>query len=356
MIERNLKAIREKLLARGLDAVLITDDITRRYVTQMPDSAGAVLVGLNSAAVMTDFRYIEAAQCCRPAFSVEMVEKRDGYGAAAEAHLTAWGAKRVGFEDDRMTFADYTVWKAALSAELVPAGDIVSDLRVCKTEAEIGSLIAAQRIAERAWEQMLPIIRPGISEIELRGELAAICYRLGAENMSFDPIVASGPNSSRPHAVPGERRVQHGDFVTFDFGVCVNGYCSDMTRTVAIGEATEEMRRIYGLVLEAQLAAEDMLRAGVSYTDFDGCARKVIADAGYGPNFGHSLSHGIGLEIHEAAFTSDSGKILPAGAIVSVEPGIYLEGRFGVRIEDMALVTPEGCRILTDCPKELLIL
>ena len=203
---------------------------------------------------------------------------------------------------------------------------------------------------------MLGCIRPGMSEIELRGELAAICYRLGAENMSFDTIVASGPNSSRPHAVPGERRVQAGDFITFDFGVCVNGYCSDMTRTVAVGGVSDEMRRIYDIVLRAQLAAEEMLRAGVSYTDFDGCARDIIKAEGYGPNFGHSLSHGIGLEIHEAAYTSDSDMILPAGSVVSVEPGIYLEGRFGVRIEDMALVCEDGCRILTDCPKELIIL
>ena len=159
-----------------------------------------------------------------------------------------------------------------------------------------------------------------------------------------------------PHAVPSDYKIKQGDLITFDIGTKVGCYCSDMTRTVCVGEPTEEMRKIYDIVLRAQLAAEEMLKAGVTYDEFDGTARSLIADAGYGPAFGHSLSHDIGLEIHEGAFRSFDERRLPAGAVVSVEPGIYLEGRFGVRIEDMAVVTENGCRILTDCPKELLVL
>lgn len=355
MTEHTLKNIRAALEIRGLDAMLISDDISRRYVTGMPDSAGVVLVGRHAAALLTDFRYIEAARICEPAFSVEMVERRTGYGPSVARILQDWQATRLGFEDDRMTVADLEGWRTALSCELVPAGSLICDLRVQKREDEIASVIAAQRITERVWERMLSLLRPGMSEIRLRGELAAACYLCGAEDLSFDAIIASGENSSRPHAVPGERCVQKGDFVTFDFGVKVNGYCSDMTRTVAVGEPTEEMRHVYGLVLQAQLAAEQFLAAGVGYSDFDGVARSIIADAGYGANFGHGLSHGIGLEIHEAAYRSDGGLLLPAGALVSVEPGIYLEGRFGVRIEDMALVEEGGCRILTEAPKELIV-
>ena len=350
------KQLMQKLSAMGLDGMLITDDVSRRYVTDMPDSAGCVLVCGEHAAILTDFRYIEAAKAFGDTFEVHQVDRSVGYPEKVQSLCDAWGAKHIGFENDRMTVADFENWKGKTSLSFEPAGFVISDLRVCKSEAEIASLTAAQRVAEKAWEAMIPKIQRGRSEIELRGDLVGLCYSFGAENMSFDTIVASGENSAKPHAVPGERRVKDGDFVTFDFGVKVNGYCSDMTRTVCVGQPTDEMRKIYDIVLRAQLAAEEGLRAGITYKEFDGIARSLIDGEGYGKAFGHSLSHGIGLEIHEGAFLSDGAMKLPVGAIVSVEPGIYLEGRFGVRIEDMACVTENGCRILTDCDKKLLIL
>ena len=215
----------------------------------------------------------------------------------------------------------------------------------------------AQRIAERALEEILGEIRPGVTEKEIAARLQYLMLHFGAEDMSFDPIVVSGPNGSLPHGVPSEKTIERGEFVTMDFGCVYHGYCSDMTRTVAVGSADEEMRRVYETVLAAQKAGIAAARAGATGKAVDGAARSVIAEAGYGAYFGHSFGHGVGVEIHEAPnATPGNDKPLPAGAVISAEPGIYLPGRMGVRIEDVIVLTEEGCVNLTRAPKELLIL
>ena len=215
----------------------------------------------------------------------------------------------------------------------------------------------AQRIAEGALDQILKEIKPGVTEKEIAARLQYLMLAGGAENMSFDPIVASGPNGSMPHAVPTDRKIQEGDFVTMDFGCIYQGYCSDMTRTVAVGHVTEEMEKVYHTVLQAQLAGIAAAKAGATGHDVDAAARKVIEDAGYGPYFGHSFGHSVGVEIHEAPnATPANNNPLPLGAAVSAEPGIYLPGRFGVRIEDVLVLQEGGCMDITLAKKDLTIL
>ena len=212
----------------------------------------------------------------------------------------------------------------------------------------------AQRIAEEAFRQLLPEIRPGMTERQLAARLQYLALSAGAEKMSFDTIVASGPNGSMPHAVPGDRAVEEGDFITFDFGCVYGGYCSDMTRTVAVGQVTEEMEKVYAIVRQAQQAGLDAARAGKTGCEVDAAGRDIIEKAGYGPYFGHSLGHSLGIEVHESpSATPANDKPLPLHAVISVEPGIYLPGRFGVRIEDVVVLEEDGCRNLMELGKDL---
>jgi Xaa-Pro aminopeptidase len=280
-----------------------------------------------------------------------------GYGVLVEEVIREEGLKKIGFEDAYMTVQEHQRYSKALSCELIPAADLLWQLRAVKTEAEVELMESAQRIAERALEEILNEIRPGVAEREIAARIQYLMLHYGAENMSFDPIVVSGPNTSLPHGVPGDRLICEGDFVTMDFGCIYHGYCSDMTRTVAVGRATDEMREIYDTVLAAQLAGIAAAKAGVTGKAVDGAARAVIEAAGYGEYFGHSFGHGVGVEIHESPNASPMNEQpLPAGAVISAEPGIYLPGKMGVRIEDVIVLTEDGCRNLTRAPKELLIL
>ena len=218
-------------------------------------------------------------------------------------------------------------------------------------------MLEAQRITDKAFSEVCGRVREGMTEKELAAELIYCLYKNGGEGLSFDPIVVSGPNTSMPHGVPGDRKLQKGDFITMDFGVLYQGYCSDMTRTVALGYATDEMRRVYDTVLKAQLAGIAASRAGVTGKEVDTAARDVITAAGYGEYFGHSYGHSLGLEIHEAPNCAQRcPQPIPAGAVCSAEPGIYLPGKFGVRIEDVMHLTADGAEILTRSPKNLIIL
>ena len=225
-----------------------------------------------------------------------------------------------------------------------------------KEDWELDNMRKAQQIADKAFAEVLPRIRVGMSELELQAELIYCMYKNGAHGLSFDPIVVSGPNSSMPHGVAGERVIQPGDFITMDFGVLYNGYCSDMTRTVAVGFVTEEMEKVYNTVLAAQLAGLALTKAGVPGKDIDGAARKVITDAGYGEYFGHGYGHSLGLEIHESPSpNARNGEPMPLHAVASAEPGIYLPGKFGVRIEDSVIYTADGYENLCTSPKNLII-
>lgn len=352
----------EKISARleelGLDGMLVTGEANRFYASGFHSAGtdGVALVTRKGAYYMTDSRYMEAAGRCVRAELLETGAGR-GYGVLTEEIVQKEGIRRLGFEDAYMTVREREAYGKALSCELVPATDLLWQLRTVKDPEELEAMIAAQRIAEQAFTQILGEIRPGVTEKEIAARLQYLMLAGGAENMSFDPIVASGPNGSMPHAVPTDRKIQDGDFVTMDFGCIYQGYCSDMTRTVAVGHVTEEMEKVYNVVLQAQLAGIAAAKAGATGHDVDAAARKVIEDAGYGPYFGHSFGHSVGVEIHESPnATPANNKPLPLGAAVSAEPGIYLPGRFGVRIEDVVVLQEGGCQDITLAKKDLLIL
>lgn len=347
------------LADRELDAVLLTEEANRLYASGFRSygTDGAALITRDQTYYLTDFRYIEAVHKLVQDAEITMTTRERGYTVLLEELIQAHGLRRVGFDDAYMTVADHEIYRKALSCELVGASALLQELRAVKDAQELAHMIEAQRIAEHALQDILREIRPGVTEKEIAARLTYLMLHYGAENMSFDPIVVSGPNGSLPHGVPGEKKICSGEFVTMDFGCIKNGYCSDMTRTVAVGEPTEEMRKVYGIVLQAQKAGIAAARAGVTGRDVDGAARKVIEDAGYGEYFGHSFGHSVGVEIHESPNAAPMNtRPLPAGAVVSAEPGIYLPDRFGVRIEDVIVITDGGCKDITLAPKELLVL
>ncbi len=353
----NIAGIRRELLARDLDAVLVTDEKNQRYAAGFPIMDGAVLVGREKAFLLTDARYIEAAEAGAAAdVCVRLFDRTHPLEACLREALAETGAVKIAAEDRKLSRASWLDWEKKLGTALLPAASLFSDLRAVKSGEELASMIAAQRIAEQALEEVLPLIRPGMTERELAAELVYRMLRCGSEGNSFDPIVVSGPRTSLPHGVPGDRVIEKGDLVTMDFGCIRDGYCSDMTRTVAVGFATEEMRSVYALVLQAQLAGIAAAKAGVAGRDIDAAARSVIAEAGYGAYFGHGFGHCLGLDIHEPPTAGPSGSApMPAGCVSSAEPGIYLPGRFGVRIEDVMVIREDGTEVITKAPKDELI-
>lgn len=341
----------------GLDAMLLTSEANGYYATGFMGE-GIALVTRRGSWYFTDSRYTEAADMAiGNAAVIREVSREKPFSVLINEALAEAGAEKAGFEDQRMTVAEHAVYSEKLHCTLTPASSLMTELRGSKDEEELSCMTAAQRIAEGALEQILKEIRPGMTEKEIAARLNYLMVSAGAEKTSFDTIVASGPNGSMPHAVPGMRKVREGDFITMDFGCVYKGYCSDMTRTVALGRPSDEMRNVYDIVLQAQLAGIAAAKAGVTGAAIDGAARKVIQDAGYGAYFGHSFGHSLGIDIHEAPNAAPGNdKPMPDGAVVSAEPGIYLPGKFGVRIEDVMILRPDGAQVITKAPKALLVL
>ena len=354
----NIERIQEILKEQGLDGLLLTDEKNQRYAAGFAFTDGAVLVGREKAWLITDSRYIEAAEkAAAPGVTVWLYDRERPLMERLKAAIREAGMERLAAEDGKLSHREYLAYEKALGMALLPAGELMAKLRAAKTEEEIGAMRAAQAIAEWALEEVLPLIRPGMTEKQVMAELVYRTLRHGSEGNSFDPIVVSGSNTSLPHGVPGDRVIRRGDFVTMDFGCLKDGYCSDMTRTVAVGEVSEEMRNVYDIVLQAQLAGIAVARAGIPGKEIDAAARKVITEAGYGPYFGHGFGHSLGLDIHEAPSANSRGEEpMPVGAVCSAEPGIYLPGCFGVRIEDVMILREGGCEVITKAPKELIIL
>ena len=353
----NVKRIQQELRRRGLDGVLVTDEKNQRYASGFPITDGAVVVGLEKSWLITDSRYIEAAEAAVDSSLTEVILYDREHPLTGIIRSLCAGMARLAAEDKKLSHAGYLGYEKALGRELLPAGDLFETLRASKSEEEIACMIEAQRISERALETVLHMIRPGMTERQVAAELVYNMLKNGSEGNSFDPIVVTGSKTSLPHGVPGDKVIQSGDFVTMDFGSIKHGYCSDMTRTVAVGSASEEMRNVYDTVLRAQLAGIAAARAGVPGKEIDAAARKVISDAGYGKYFGHGFGHSLGLDIHEWPNANPSGETpMPAGAVCSAEPGIYIPGRFGVRIEDVMVIRDTGAEIITRAPKELVVL
>ena len=353
----NLKKLQSLLQEGVVDGLLLTSKVNRHYAAGYDVDEGVAVIGREACYYFTDSRYIEVAQENLPGFVVEEVNRENPYDRRINAALEAQGIKTLGIEEQYLTYGEFLNYEKKLNAALMPFQKEISKFRQVKEDWEIDKMRRAQEITDQAFEKILKVIKPGMTEKELTAELIYTLYSLGADGLSFPPIVVSGPNTSKPHGVPGDRALAYGDFITMDFGCIVDGYCSDMTRTVALGFVSQEMSQVYETVLRAQEMGIAATKAGVTGKEVDGAARKVIADAGYGAYFGHSYGHSVGLEIHENPGCSIANESpLEAGVVCSAEPGIYLPGRFGVRIEDVVIVREDGCEDITASPKQLIVL
>ena len=354
---KNIEKYQSLLETGEVDALLLTSVYNRLYAAQYRVAEGVAVVTREGAYYFTDSRYIEAAEKNLKGFTVRMTHPGSSEIERINEVIGEHTIKKLGFEENDMTYGDYLRYNEALHAVLVPMQAKIDAFRATKEPWEIELMRKAQAITDQTFSELCKIIQAGMTEKELEAELLYRLSKHGAEGPSFDPIVVSGPNTSLPHGVPGERKLEFGDFITMDFGCIYGGYCSDMTRTVALGFVSEEMDKVYKTVLKAQLAGIAATKAGVAGRDIDGTARKVIADAGYGDYFGHGYGHSLGILIHEAPNANTrNDQPMPAGAVVSAEPGIYLPGKFGVRIEDVTVITETGCEVLTKSPKNLIIL
>lgn len=340
------------------DGVIISDEYNRRYFTGFESSNGVLAVTKTNAVFFTDFRYIEAAKNTIKSAEVRILEA--SLSAACISVFDKEEIKKVYFEAEAPYSYCTAMQKAMPAYEFVPGDDIFAALRAQKTPEEIEYIKKSQAITDKGYAHILEFVKEnykkGISEKDVALELEFFLRKNGSGKMPFDIICASGENTSRPHAVPSDKIIAEGDFVTLDFGSSYNGYASDMTRTFAVGHVSEEQRKIYELVLEAQLFAMKQIKAGVRGCDIDAIARNLFAEHGVAEAFGHSLGHSLGLFIHESPNFSPkySGEI-PENAVLSDEPGLYFEGKFGVRIEDIVHIKKDGCESLTHSPKNLII-
>ncbi len=343
--------ILQQRLPEGVDAFLTTDSVTRFYLTGFKSSNGFLFVTKQSANFFTDFRYIEAAEKECVGCSVSVGSYKD----EVLNIIRRESIRTVAFEDDIVTVAALSGLKKTFSdCEFVPVGSVINDMMAIKTPDEMAKVRKAQEITDKAFAALLPLLRPDMKETDVAAELEYQMKKLGASDKSFDTIAVSGTNSARPHGVPRPIQLEKG-FLTMDFGCVYGGYCSDMTRTVVIGKADAEMKKVYQTVLDAQLAAIAAVREGITGAELDRIARDLIYGAGYEGCFGHGLGHGVGLLIHEPLKISSLGKEpLVKGNVFTVEPGIYLKGKYGVRIEDMIQMTENGPLDITASPKELI--
>lgn len=344
------------IIPEEYDGALIISQINGYYFTGFNCDNGYFVVTKKGCVYITDSRYTEAAQ--KAIDWCDVVEYCNMKKTAGEV-ASELGIKSLLVESSRMTLKQYCImtdaFEPAFLSEDGNLDSLIESLRVCKDSEEVALIKAAQAITEQSFNYVCGLIHEGVTEAELAFEFEFYARRMGAERLAFDSIVASGENGSMPHAVPGKRSIQKGDFITFDIGTVVGGYHSDMTRTVAFGQVSDEQRKVYNIVLKAQQNAIDYLTAGGDdLAECDAAARDIIKAAGYGEYFGHSTGHGVGLEIHESPSVSFRGGKIPAGAVITVEPGIYLPGKFGVRIENMIYKTANSAVDLTNINRALL--
>ena len=338
---------------KEIDALVITDPYNLRYFSGFTGEEACYYISKKRCALITDSRYTlwAMAECAQG----EVFTTNDAYGLVAQ-YVKEDGVLRMGFEGANLSYVDYNrlVEKTGIK-DVVTVDNELAVLRMVKSKDEIQKIAAAEAIGDDAFEYILGILGVGMTEKDVALELEMFMKRKGADKLSFDVIAASGPNSAKPHAIPSDRKLQKGDFLTMDFGCIYEGYCSDMTRTVVIGTADERQKKIYNIVLDANLAVINGVRAGMTGKAGDAIARKIISEAGYGKNFGHGTGHSVGLYIHEEPRLGmrETRTLLP-GMVLTVEPGIYIEGFGGVRIEDVVVIEENGVRNITFSPKELI--
>lgn len=349
-----LNKLTEKLQAENLDAMLITNGINRRYITGFTGTAGVALITKNNERIfITDFRYTEQATAQAKHFTI--VEHKNGMEAEVQNQIKKHNIKTLGFEQTDISYATYKGYEKAFTVELVPVSDFVEELRIIKSADEVKIMKKAAEMADAAYTHIQSFIKPGVKEIEVANELEFFMRKQGATSSSFDMIVASGYRSALPHGVASEKEIQSGELVTLDFGALYKGYCSDITRTLAVGEISDQLTDIYKTVLEAQKRGVAGIKPGMTGAEADALTRDYITEKGYGDYFGHSTGHGLGMEVHEQPGVAPKSKtVLKPGMVVTVEPGIYMPEIGGCRIEDDIIITDTGNERLTHATKELI--
>ncbi|SHF02212.1 MULTISPECIES: M24 family metallopeptidase [Caloramator] len=354
MSEKRLQKFLSKFNELNIDAALVYKDENRNYLSGFTGDDSFLFITKEKAYFITDSRYTEQAQ--NEVAGFEVLEYKPPIYDFIKMLSDKHNIKRLGVEEDRMSFADYITYKEKLEGvEIVKLEQTIEKIRMIKDEEEIKLIETAASIADKAFEHILNYIRPGVSEIEVALELEFFMKRMGASALSFPTIVASGNRSSLPHGTASEKIINEGEFVTLDFGCVYKGYCSDMTRTIVVGKANEKQKEIYNTVLEANEAALKAVKPGISCFDLDKIARDIIVERGYGERFGHGLGHGVGREVHELPYVNFRSKFnLETGMVITDEPGIYIPGFGGVRIEELVLVTEDGYRVLSKSPKHLI--
>ncbi|WP_274651767.1 M24 family metallopeptidase [Paenibacillus humicola] len=356
MANVRVAGVKEKLASLQIDGLLVTNPVNRRYLSGFTGTSGYLLISGGGNWLLTDFRYMTQASDQASGFTVvkhgtRMIDSVKELAASA-------GIKKLGFEQEHVVFADYAAWKTALDGvELVPVSGIVEQLRVIKDTTELAIMRDAAALADETFRHILGFIQPGVRETDVALEMETYMRARGASSTSFQTIVASGERSALPHGVASDKVIGKGELVTLDFGAYFGGYCSDLTRTVMVGAPSDRHKEIYDIVLEAQLTALAGIKPGMTGREADALARDVIVKYGYGEQFGHSTGHGLGIEIHEEPrLSANSDQSLEPGMTVTVEPGIYIPGFGGVRIEDDIVITPDGNALLTSSPKEFIVL
>lgn len=353
---KRIKAVRKLLADFNIDGFIVTKEQNWRYLSGFTGSNALLIFNSTDNYLITDFRYLE--QAAVQASDFHIIRPQTIIEDALVEQLTKFGVKRVGFEDDSLSYHTFKSYQNKLSGiELVPLHQQVEKIRWIKDQSEINAIKKAAEITDQAFAHILDYIKPGVKESQIALELEYFMRRQGAEKPAFDTIVASGPRAALPHGVASDKKIAAGEFIVMDFGAVYGGYHSDMTRTVAVGQPDPEQAEIYRIVLDAQKTALRSIKPGVRCAAVDAAARDLITAVGYGTNFGHGLGHSVGLEIHEKpVFAPKDDTLLEPGMVLTVEPGIYLAGKFGVRIEDLVLVSPDGCEILSKSPKQLIVL
>ena len=345
--------LRKLLEENKLDAILITNPVNRRYISGFTGTAGVAIVSQEAARFITDFRYIE--QATEQAGHFTIVEHKSSIESEIKKQLNELNIQHLGFEKNDVTYASFQRYEKSLEVNLVPVGGLIENIRLIKTPTELGIMKKAGEIADAAYEHIQSYIKPGVKEIEIANELEFFMRKQGATSSSFDMIVASGYRSALPHGVASEKEIQSGELVTMDYGALYNGYCSDITRTVAVGEISDQLKTIYNTVLEAQLRGVKGTKPGMTGKEADALTRDYITEKGFGEYFGHSTGHGLGLEVHEEPRLSHlSEAVLEPGMVVTVEPGIYIPNVGGCRIEDDIVITETGNERLTNASKKLI--
>ncbi|WP_279389202.1 M24 family metallopeptidase [Scopulibacillus darangshiensis] len=356
-----LQKLRDQLVKSSVDGILVTSPTNRRYLTDFTGTSGVAIVSATQAKLITDYRYIDQAKTQSQDFDIIIHKGHKGpKGLIFEEvgkQVNKMGIKKLAFEKDHLSYGVFSSCNEYITAEMIPTSGIIEILRKVKTDVEIGKLKIAADIADNAFNHILEFIRPGISEIEISNELEFFMRNHGAAASAFDTIVASGWRSSLPHGVASDKKVENGDMITLDFGANYQGYRSDICRTIALGQPIEQLKRIHAIVLEAFQRCVEGLKPGLSDHDVDALMRNVIRENDFEDKSGTGTGHGVGLDIHEKPFFStDKKDVLQANMVITVEPGIYLPGVGGARVEDVILITPFGSEVLTPSAKELIIL